>query len=162
MKAPLNKLKLTNPIHLLALGFGSGLAPKAPGTWGSLVAVLIGAPLLAILGHGSFWGLIVASFLLGCYLCKKTTEDLGVHDHGAIVWDEFVGVFITLSALPDLSWPWLLCAFIVFRFFDVLKPWPIRYFDRKVENGFGIMIDDVVAAIFGVVVILGLRSLLHV
>ena len=92
-----------------------------------------------------------------CYLCQKTADDMGVHDHGSIVWDEFVGVFIVLAAIPTLSLPWIVIAFVLFRFFDILKPYPIRYFDQKLESGFGIMVDDVLAAVYAVIVIAILR-----
>lgn len=82
---------------------------------------------------------------------------MGVHDHGSIVWDEFVGVFIVLAAIPSLSWQWILVVFALFRFFDILKPFPIRYFDEKLENGFGIMIDDVLAAIYAVIVVFAIQ-----
>ena len=98
-------------------------------------------------------------FVLGCYLCQKTADDMGVHDHGAIVWDEFVGMFLVMAALPSLSWSWLLTAFVLFRLFDIFKPWPIRYFDQKLESGFGIMIDDVLAASYGVLIVIVLRNL---
>lgn len=150
---PLSRLKVTNPIHFFALGFGSGLCAKAPGTWGSLVGILLGWGLLQWLSSGFFALLIIVSFFIGCYLCQKAADDMGVHDHGAIVWDEIVGVFIVLLALPALTWGWCLTAFIVFRFFDILKPYPIRYFDQKLESGFGIMLDDVLAAIYSVLVI---------
>ena len=88
---------------------------------------------------------------------SKTADDMGVHDHGSIVWDEFVGVFIVLAAIPTLSLPWIVIAFVLFRFFDILKPYPIRYFDQKLESGFGIMVDDVLAAIYAVIVIVILR-----
>ena len=78
---------------------------------------------------------------------------MGVHDHGTIVWDEFVGIFIVLAAVPELSWQWILMAFVLFRFFDILKPYPIRYFDEKLKSGFGIMVDDVLAAIYAVIVV---------
>ena len=90
---------------------------------------------------------------------SKTADDMGVHDHGSIVWDEFVGVFIVLAAIPTLSLPWIVIAFVLFRFFDILKPYPIRYFDQKLESGFGIMVDDVLAAIYAVIVIVILRIL---
>ena len=82
---------------------------------------------------------------------------MGVHDHGSIVWDEFVGVFIVLAVIPSLSWQWILAAFALFRFFDILKPFPIRYFDEKLESGFGIMVDDVLAAIYAVIVVFAIQ-----
>lgn len=150
---PLKRISLTNPVHLLALGLGSGLFRPAPGTWGSALGTLLGVMLLALFGTKTFLILTALCFVLGCYLCQKTADDMGVHDHGAIVWDEFVGVFIVLAAIPTLSLPWILTAFVLFRFFDILKPFPIRYFDNKLESGFGIMVDDVLAAIYAIIVI---------
>ncbi len=150
---PLKRISLRNPVHLLALGFGSGLIRPAPGTWGSLAGTVIGWLLLQYLTPNSFLILTALCFVLGCYLCRKTSQDMGVHDHGVIVWDEFVGIFIVLSALPQLTAFWCAIAFLIFRFFDILKPYPIRYFDQKLESGFGIMIDDVLAAFYSVALI---------
>lgn len=157
---PLKKLSLKNPVHLLALGFGSGLIHPAPGTWGSAVGVLFGALLLAFLPFTFFAILTVLMFIAGCYLCQKTSQDMGVHDHGSIVWDEIVGIFIVLFALPNITPLWLLVAFLLFRIFDILKPFPIRYFDQKLESGFGIMIDDVLAAIYAVIAVGLIRCLI--
>lgn len=154
---PLKRISLRNPVHLLAVGFGSGLLHPAPGTWGSAAAIILGSILLALLGTQNFLILTALCFILGCYLCEKTAKDMGVHDHGSIVWDEFVGVFIVLSALPTLSSLWILTAFVLFRFFDVLKPFPIRFFDQKLKTGFGIMIDDVLAAVYAVLIIFFIR-----
>ncbi|OOF64815.1 phosphatidylglycerophosphatase A family protein [Rodentibacter pneumotropicus] len=150
---PLKRISLKNPVHLLAVGLGSGLLRPAPGTWGSALGTLLGVILLVLLGTKTFLILTALCFVLGCYLCQKTADDMGVHDHGAIVWDEFVGVFIVLAAIPTLSLPWIVTVFVLFRFFDILKPFPIRFFDKKLESGFGIMVDDVLAAIYAVVVI---------
>ena len=132
--SPLDRVSLKNPVHLLALGFGSGLIRPAPGTWGSLAGTILGSALLACLGLKIFLILTALCFALGCYLCQKTADDMGVHDHG-------------------LSLPWIVIAFILFRFFDILKPYPIRYFDQKLKSGFGIMMDDVLAAVYAVIVI---------
>ncbi len=137
------RVSMKNPVHFLALGFGSGLVPVMPGTFGSLAAL----PILYAMGFVSlqiFIVITVVSFLVGIYLCGKTAGDLKVHDHGSIVWDEVVGMMVTFIAVPinPLS---LLLGFLLFRFFDILKPWPIRVFDRRVHGGFGIMIDDIVA-----------------
>ncbi|MDC2824822.1 phosphatidylglycerophosphatase A [Rodentibacter pneumotropicus] len=150
---PLKRISLKNPIHLLAVGLGAGLLRPAPGTWGSALGTLLGVILLVLLGTKTFLILTALCFVLGCYLCQKTADDMGVHDHGAIVWDEFVGIFIVLAAIPTLSLPWIVTAFGLFRFFDILKPFPIRFFDKKLESGFGIMLDDVLAAIYAVGVI---------
>jgi phosphatidylglycerophosphatase A len=142
---------LKHPAQLLALGFGSGLAPKAPGTFGTLAAV----PLYLMFSSTLFeWQLliVVASFFAGIYLCNVTATALGVHDHPAIVWDEFVGFWLTMLALPlmgvSLDWLLLLLGFIFFRLFDIIKPWPILWVDQKVHGGFGIMFDDVLAGVY--------------
>jgi len=157
---PLSRLKLTNPIHFLALGLGSGLINPAPGTWGSLVGAILGTVFLTCFSQISFAILTALSFVLGCYLCQQTADDMGVHDHGSIVWDEFVGVWICLLFISEISWFWCVIAFVIFRFFDILKPYPIKLFDEKLESGFGIMIDDVLAAVYGVIVIVILRVFL--
>ena len=91
-------------------------------------------------------------FVFGVWICGRVSQKLGVHDHGGIVWDEWVGFWLTAAFIP-LTWPWLLAAFALFRVFDILKPWPIRQLDKKVEGGFGIMIDDVVAALFAILIL---------
>lgn len=150
----LNKIRLTSPVHFLAVGFGSGLIHPAPGTWGTLAGLISGWLLLHWLPLSVFYILIVCSFLLGCYLCAKTAQDMQVHDHGAIVWDEIVAIWLVLATLPSLSLPWCLAAFLLFRLFDILKPMPIRYFDRKLHTGFGIMFDDLLAALYAILLIL--------
>ena len=137
---------LTDPIHFLAFGFGSGLSPKAPGTMGSLMALL---PwwFMKDLENAAYLGILLVTSLLGIWLCGRSSEKLGVHDHSGIVWDEFVGMWITLYLVPQ-QWPWILAAFALFRFFDILKPWPIRWLDQKVHGGFGIMVDDMLAGLF--------------
>lgn len=157
---PLSRIHLTNPVHFLALGLGSGLIHPAPGTWGSLAGLIIAVFLLPVMGNISFAILTALSFVLGCYLCQKTADDMGVHDHGSIVWDEFVGVWICLLFVPEINWLWCFSVFVLFRLFDILKPYPIKFFDKKLESGFGIMIDDVFAAIYAVIVIMGARVFL--
>lgn len=137
---------LQHPVYCAAFGFGSGLAPKAPGTFGTLAAV----PLYYLLSFlPSWWYAIVvaAAAVLGVYLCDKTAKALGVHDHPGIVWDEFVGFWITMFLAPA-GLGWIILGFVFFRFFDIIKPWPIRWLDRRVHGGFGIMIDDIVAGVF--------------
>ena len=137
---------ITNPVHFLALGFGSGLTKPAPGTWGTIAAV----PLILLTSYFVafdsylFVFICVLSFILGIYLCGKAARDVGVHDHSAIVWDEFVGLFVSMMWLP-MNWKTLLLAFLLFRLFDILKPWPISWLDKHVHGGFGIMVDDVLA-----------------
>lgn len=142
----LTRLSLSNPVHFLALGFGSGLLAKAPGTFGTLAAV----PLVLLMSSLSFSWYMVITVLVsvaGIYICDKTAKDMKVHDHGAIVWDEFAGMMITMIAAPQ-GLLWLAIGFALFRFFDIVKPWPIRWLDAKVHGGFGIMVDDVLAGIF--------------
>ena len=137
--------KLKNPVVLLALGFGSGLAPKAPGTAGTLVAV----PLCFVLQQVSLlhYALFTLALIIaGIWICAYTADKLGVHDHPAIVIDEVAGFLVTMFALPP-DWQWLLAGFILFRLFDVLKPWPISWLDQHVKGGTGIMIDDVAAGL---------------
>jgi phosphatidylglycerophosphatase A len=141
---PLRLLK--NPVHFLSLGFGSGLSPYAPGTFGTLAAI----PLyLLIQPLSTVWYLLITlvALIAGIYLCEQTAKALGVHDHSGIVWDEIVGFFITMYAVP-LDWKWILAGFLLFRFFDIVKPWPIRWIDARVSGGIGIMLDDVVAGLF--------------
>lgn len=136
----------SNPIHLLAFGLGSGAAPKAPGTFGTIAAIPVYL-LMQPLSPLYYLLLLVAMFLLGVWLCQRTAEDLGVHDHPGIVWDEWVGFLITMWLAPS-GWVWLLSGFVLFRLFDIVKPWPIYLLDRHVAGGWGIMLDDVLAGIY--------------
>jgi phosphatidylglycerophosphatase A len=140
---------LRNPVHFFAFGFGSGLVRQAPGTWGTLAAipvyfVISDLPLIA------YSAVVITAFILGVWLCGASSRALGVHDHPGIVWDEIVGYLITMTAVP-LSWSSVLLGFILFRVFDIWKPWPISLLDRKVHGGFGIMIDDVLAAVYAAI-----------
>jgi phosphatidylglycerophosphatase A len=137
---------MRNPLHLLAFGFGSGLLPRAPGTYGTLVGVVIYLPLQG-LALPLYSGLILAGFLAGVWICGATSRDLGVHDHSGIVWDEIIGYLLTMVLAPA-GWIWALLGFLLFRFFDILKPWPIRWFDQRVPGGFGIMFDDALAGLY--------------
>lgn len=137
----------SHPANFFSLGFGSGLMPQAPGTFGTLAAVPIYWFLLQGLTLPWLLAVIAISFVIGIWLCDVTAKNLGVHDHPGIVWDEFVGFWISCIALPS-GWIWLLWAFVLFRFFDILKPWPIRWLDKRVPGGLGIMVDDVLAGLF--------------
>lgn len=135
--------------QFLALGFGSGLSPKAPGTFGTLAAV----PLVLVLmwaGNVYLLAFVIVGSVLGVYLCGQTARDIGEHDHGAIVWDEIIGYGITMLWAP-LHWQTLLLGFVLFRLFDIVKPWPISWFDKNVHHGAGIMLDDIVAGIAALV-----------
>ena len=134
-----------NPVHLLAFGLGSGLAPWAPGTAGTVVAVLLYL-LLPDMAWPLYLLFILIAFALGIWLCDRTSKDLGVHDHGGIVWDEFVGYWITMFMAPA-GWTWIIGGFLLFRLLDILKPWPIKWADTNVKGGLGIMLDDVIAGI---------------
>ncbi len=150
MSNPKDLIKLSNPWHLLATGFGSGLAPIVPGTVGTLAAI----PLYWVLAQLPFLFYLLAiviAAIVGVTICQKTSDDMKVHDHGSIVWDECVGFWITMAIAPTISWQWILAGFILFRFFDMLKPWPISWLDKHVSGGFGIMLDDIVAGFMAMI-----------
>lgn len=136
-----------NPVHFFAFGLGSGAAPWAPGTVGTAAAVIPYLLWIQFLSPLWFGLLLLVTFVIGVWLCERTSEDLGVHDHSGIVWDEFVGYWLTMFLAPQ-GWEWALVGFILFRFFDVLKPWPVKWADRRVAGGFGIMVDDVLAGVY--------------
>lgn len=149
----MSKPDIRNPIHCIAAGFGSGLAPRAPGTFGTLAALIPWWP-LHFLAPEWYWLSIVLGIALGIYVCGKTARDLRTHDHGNIVWDEFIGVWIALAWLPIMNANllnqglWIGAGFLLFRLFDIWKPWPISWCDKHVHGGFGIMIDDIAAGAF--------------
>ena len=147
----LNKAVISSPVHLLAFGFGSGLSPFAPGTFGTLAAVLLYLPMqyLSLLNYCIVVALVCA---VGIWICGRSSEMLGVHDHGGIVWDEFAGYFITMIAAPA-GWQWIVVGFVLFRIFDILKPWPIKWADTKVEGGLGIMLDDILAGFISLAIL---------
>ncbi|KOY62966.1 phosphatidylglycerophosphatase [Photorhabdus heterorhabditis] len=151
------RLRMSNPWHLLATGFGSGLSPIIPGTMGSVASIPFWL-LLMQFPEWICWLVIIIGMLFGIMICQRTSDDMKVHDHGSIVWDEFIGMWITLMAIPVINWQWVLTGFIVFRIFDMWKPWPIRWFDRYVHGGLGIMLDDIIAAIFSFVIVWLLAS----
>ena len=153
------KFLFAHPAHLVAFGFGTGLAPKAPGT----VGTLLGLPL--------FWAivslapdrpnqiiLLIAAFLFGIWACARAGRALGVPDHGGIVWDEIVAFALVLLFTPP-AWAWVAIAFALFRLFDILKPWPIRLADTHLKNGFGVMFDDLLAALYAIAALKGLQWL---
>jgi len=146
--SPHNRLKiaLKTPAGWLAFGFGSGLAPVAPGTFGTLAAI----PFYLLLTGLPGWAyalVVLAAFALGIVVCDITAKRLGVPDFGGIVWDEFVGLWVALAGAP-VHWKTLAAGFILFRLFDVLKPWPIGWLDKKIHGGFGIMLDDLIAGLY--------------
>lgn len=137
-------------IVFCGVGFGSGLAPKAPGTFGSAFALLF-IPIWVSLGFTLSTIAILIMSLVGIYICDQTAKIIDVHDDGRIVWDEFAGqsiTFLPLLYLQQVTWIWVITGFILFRIFDVWKPWPIRVIDRQVHGGFGIMLDDIIAGVW--------------
>ncbi|HCA5043437.1 phosphatidylglycerophosphatase A [Acinetobacter baumannii] len=137
-------------IVFCGVGFGSGLAPKAPGTFGSAFALLF-VPIWLSLGFTLSLIAILIMSVVGIYICGQTAKVINVHDDGRIVWDEFAGqsiTFLPLLYLQQINWIWVITGFILFRIFDVWKPWPIRVIDRQVHGGFGIMLDDIIAGVW--------------
>jgi phosphatidylglycerophosphatase A len=149
--APLPPAILRNPVHWPALGFGLGAAPFAPGTVGTLLGIplyllLAGLPLIA------YVSVVAGLFLLGIAACRLTTRALDVHDHPAIVFDEVIGFLIAMTLAPPGA-GWLVAGFALFRLFDIWKPWPIRWVDRRVQGGTGIMLDDALAGLYALVAV---------
>ena len=141
--SPTFRQLLRNPVHFLAFGFGSGLFAKAPGTAGTLLGILAWM-FLVNLSLVTYIIVIVIAALAGIYFCGKTARDLNVHDHSGIVWDEIVGIWLAMILVP-VTWGWIFVSFLLFRFFDILKPWPISWIDKNISGGIGIMADDLLA-----------------
>lgn len=156
MSAPLTAAQrrtlLSHPAGWIATALGTGLAPKAPGTAGSLVALLPWWFLLRGLPPGWYLLVLGAGFVLGVWACAISDRRLGMHDQGALVWDEVIGVWLTLLAAPA-AWWWMVVGFMLFRLFDIWKPWPVRWADRRVGGGLGVMLDDVLAAAYALAVL---------
>ncbi len=148
---------IRHPVHWLAFGFGFGLAPFAPGTWGSLPGIAIWW--LLPKDFGVQLVVIAAMLVAGIWICGESARRIGVHDHGGIVWDEIVGMLLTLTVIPDDP-VWVIAAFIAFRVADIWKPWPIRELDHRLHGGLGIMLDDVMAAVYAALILLFLQRIL--
>ena len=157
MRLPLRTLR--DPVQLIALGFGTGLAPHAPGTFGSLLAVL---PAWWCFTLPFSWrlGILAALIAIGVWVCGESARRLGVHDHSAIVFDEITGLFATSLAAPARSVFWFALVFVLFRLFDISKPWPIREVDHRMGGGAGIILDDLMAAFYAAVCLMVIRALL--
>ena len=149
---------LTDPVNLLAFGFGTGLAPFAPGTVGSLLGVVL-AWLMQDQARVVQLGAGVVLFVAGIWICGESARRIGVHDHGGIVWDEICGIYVTLLVAPPNVAAWVL-GFLLFRAFDIVKPWPIRDLDHRLGGGLGIMLDDLVAALYAAVLLVTYRWLM--
>ena len=148
-RVPVKLLK--DPGHLLSFGFGSGLSPYAPGTMGTLVAI----PLFLCAAYFGSMIVLVSCLVIsiaGIYLCERTTRALGVHDHSAIVWDEIAGYFVTMLFVP-VSVISVILGFMLFRLFDILKPWPISVIDSRLKGGLGVMLDDILSGVFACVIL---------
>ena len=151
MKPSVSPKFLLDPGHLLSFGFGSGLSPFAPGTAGTLAAIPFYL-LLSTLNPLAYLLATLISVIAGVYLCGRTSKALGVHDHAAIVWDEFAGFFITMLFAP-VSLTTIVLGFCLFRVFDILKPWPASVIDSRIKSGLGVMLDDVIAGIYAMLVL---------
>ncbi len=150
------RLQPRNLWHLLAVGFGSGFSSVMPGTIGSLAAIPFWL-LLIQLPWQLYLLLVIFAICIGVHICHQTAKYMRLHDHGSIVWDEFVGMWITLMSLPVNNWQWLIVGFVIFRILDIGKPWPICWFDSNFQGGIGIMIDDIIAGVVsaGIIYLLG-------
>lgn len=148
---------MAHPAHFLGLGFGAGLSPRAPGTAGTLAAFPLYFALQGVTAP-VYWGLVAVCLVAGVWICGRTGADLGVHDHGGIVWDEIAAFLAVLPFAPPVWWGYLL-AFALFRLFDIWKPYPIGWLDRRVHGGLGVMLDDLLAAVYAVFCLLGLAWL---
>jgi len=149
---------LSHPARLVAFGFGAGLVPVAPGTWGTLLALPVFLLVSPRLEPVEFLLMLLALFALGVWACDVTGRTLGNSDHGGMVWDETVAFLLVLFFTPaGLHWQAL--AFLIFRLFDILKPPPIRYYERTFKNGFGVMLDDLIAAFYTLLVLAAVRTL---
>ena len=152
LTAAQRRVLLAHPAGWIATALGAWFVPKAPGTAGSLVALLPWWLLLRDLPAGVYLVVLVAGFMLGVWACGVCDRRLGMHDQGALVWDEVIGMWITLFAAPP-QWWWMLTGFALFRLFDIRKPWPVSWADRRVHGGLGVMLDDVVAGVYALVVL---------
>lgn len=150
---------LSHPAHFIALGFGTGLSPLAPGTVGTLLAFPLYAVLAGWLSPELLAGAIVGLFAIGVWACGRTGRDLGAADHGSMNWDEIVAFLAVLLFTPP-GFVWQALAFVAFRFFDVAKPPPIRHVDRTVKGGLGVMLDDAIAAFYALLVLAAAKRLL--
>jgi len=156
---PTARFTFAHPARFIALGFGTGLAPVAPGTAGTVLAFPIFMLLDRWLDPLALFAVIVVFFAIGVWACGRTGRDLGIADHSAMNWDEVVAMMLILLVIPG-EWEWWVFAFGAFRFFDVVKPPPIGHIDRTMKGGLGVMFDDIVAAFYTLLLIAGVKRLL--
>jgi phosphatidylglycerophosphatase A len=149
---------MRDPVHLFAFGFGSGLSPWAPGTFGTLIAIPIVLFVMQF-GFAAHLGFAIFAALFGIYVCGESARRLGVHDHPGIVWDEITGFAVTMLTVPANLYS-VAAGFALFRLFDIWKPWPIREADHSLSGGLGIMLDDVIAGVFAAAILLGIQYIL--
>lgn len=163
---PVNKVRMTcsfafsHPAHIIASFFGSGVIRPAPGTWGTLAGWIVFVLLQSWIAYSAWFFIVAVTFFLGAWACQKTAEDLGVEDHGSVVIDEVFAIWLVLSLMPP-ALGWQAAAFVVFRFFDIVKLPPADYFDTKMKNGFGVMLDDAIAALYAWIVLVAAQWLLY-
>ena len=161
---PVNKVKVTagfafsHPAHIIATFFGAGLIHPGPGTWGTLAGWLVFVLFGRFLTYEIWFGIVIATFFLGAWASRVTSDHLGVQDHGSIVIDEVFAIWLVLLLVPPML-PWQIAVFVAFRIFDIVKCPPADYFDKKMKNGFGIMFDDAIAAFYAWLVLFALISL---
>jgi len=151
---------LSRPAYFIAFGFGAGLAPIAPGTVGTLLAFPLYWLFFPQVGALEFLLLIVVLFILGVWACDTAGRALGVSDYGGMVWDETVAFLLVLFLVPATLY-WQAAAFLLFRLFDILKPPPIRHYDQTLKSGFGVMLDDLIAAFYTLLVLAVAKTLLE-
>jgi phosphatidylglycerophosphatase A len=159
MQPPVPRGFLRDPLHLIALGFGAGLVPRLPGTAGTVVGVFAFLG-LRYLGTFPYAVAVCVLFALGVWICDRAAAALDTHDHRAIVWDEIVGFLVTMIGAPE-GWAWIALGFALFRLFDIWKPWPVRWVDREVPGGLGVMADDIAAGALGLIVLQIIAYVLH-
>ncbi|CAD83308.1 phosphatidylglycerophosphatase A [Candidatus Blochmanniella floridana] len=157
----INSLSLFKLWYFLATGFGIGkkFSFIPVGTVASLVAIPIWWGLVYFLSYQIYFIFLIFSIVIGIYLCEKINSYIGMHDHQSIVWDEFVGMWVTLTVIPECSWFWIVVAFLLFRILDIVKPWPISWCDKSIAGGFGIIMDDILAGVVSIYVILFVMSI---
>ena len=153
------RIVLTHPAGWIASGFGIGLSPRAPGTVGSLVALLPWWFLLQYQSVPVYLGVLLVAFVIGIWSGGWVIAKTGIEDPSVVVWDEFIGQWIALFLAPA-GWPWMLGGFALFRLFDIWKPWPVSWADQKLHGGLGAMLDDVLAGVYACLVLQALAFLL--